>query len=266
MARRTTIPCEYDELSEDNIYNRIIKTTCLLLVRCSDVSTKTKNALKKAMLYFSEVSTIEVGCIPWQSLKFTRENQSYQLLVNICQLILQGMITSDKKGDLRFASYLSKKNMYDLYEKFILNYYKKHWPQLDPKPQRIDWALDEEDTSNWLPEMWTDITLHTNSTFLIIDAKFYKRICKTKKIIRSNNLYQIFAYVKNKAAKSPGVNVQGILLYAKTLDPDQDQPDEKFLISGNLISVRTLDLGAPSFDSIKKELDGIAKALISEEN
>ena len=47
-----------------------------------------------------------------------------------------------------------------------------------------------------------------------------------------------------------------MLLYAKT--KDEMQPDGKYLMSGNKITVRTLDL-YQSFAEIRKELDGIVE-------
>jgi len=49
--------------------------------------------------------------------------------------------------------------------------------------------------------------------------------------------------------------VSGMLLYAKT--DEEIQPDGVYQMSGNQISVRTLDLGLP-FEKIRKQLDGIA--------
>jgi len=56
----------------------------------------------------------------------------------------------------------------------------------------------------------------------------------------SGNLYQIYTYVKNKDSGATG-NVAGILLYAKT--DEAITPDNDFIIGGNRISLKTLDLG-----------------------
>ena len=73
--------------------------------------------------------------------------------------------------------------------------------------------------------------------------------------IHSNNLYQIFAYVKNKDVQNTG-NVSGMLLYAKT---DEDiSPDCTFEMSGNKISVKTLDLNT-DFKHIAEQLDAIVE-------
>ena len=92
---------------------------------------------------------------------------------------------------------------------------------------------------------------------LIIDAKYYKETLQNNfeaKTIHSNNLYQIFAYVKNKA--NEGGEVSGMLLYAKTTE--EIQPNNVYKMSGNKISVRTLDLNC-SFAMLSGVLDGIAE-------
>lgn len=72
--------------------------------------------------------------------------------------------------------------------------------------------------------------------------------------IITGNLYEIFTYVKNKDFHGSG-NVSGVLLYAKT---DEDiTPDNDYMMGGNQISVKTLDLGA-EWTEIKTQLEGVA--------
>ena len=100
---------------------------------------------------------------------------------------------------------------------------------------------------------------------LIIDAKYYTSTMQSnfdKRTVHSGNLYQIFAYVKNKQTAferaGEGTEVSGMLLYAAT---DEDiQPDATYRMSGNRISATTLDLDRP-FDEIRAQLDGIADTL-----
>ena len=67
MARKPRIACEFDELSENNSYNQVIKTVCSLIVRSDDVSRRTKDSIKKSMLYFSNVSFVEPSSIQWSA-------------------------------------------------------------------------------------------------------------------------------------------------------------------------------------------------------
>ncbi len=76
-----------------------------------------------------------------------------------------------------------------------------------------------------------------------------------KATLHSGNIYQIFTYVKNQDAVGAG-NVSGMLLYAKT---DEDiTPDSSYIMGGNRISVKTLDLNK-DFSLIALQLDKIAE-------
>ena len=71
----------------------------------------------------------------------------------------------------------------------------------------------------------------------------------------SNNVYQIFTYVKNQDKDNTG-DIAGILLYAKT---DEDiTPDVMFNIGSNQIGAKTLDLNK-DFALIAAQLDKIAE-------
>lgn len=85
-----------------------------------------------------------------------------------------------------------------------------------------------------------------------------------KHTLHSNNLYQIFTYVKNKEyeLRDKQHEVAGMLLYAKT--EEEIQPNQKYKMSGNRISVRTLDLNL-NFAEIRKQLDRIVDEHFEEE-
>ena len=61
MQKKQMIACEHDELSENNRFNQIIKTTVNVLIRQPSVSAEYKTELKKEMLFFSEVDEIEIA-------------------------------------------------------------------------------------------------------------------------------------------------------------------------------------------------------------
>ncbi|MDO4913786.1 MAG: 5-methylcytosine-specific restriction endonuclease system specificity protein McrC [Bifidobacteriaceae bacterium] len=269
ISRTQRIVCEVDNLTENNMLNQILKTTMLLLMRRSDVEDKYKEELRREILFFSEVDEINVFSIQWSLLRFHKHNQTYQMLIYICYFILDEMLLTTDKGEYHLASFMDEQQMSALYEKFILSYYRKEYPELNAIASQISWALDD-DMSQMLPIMQTDITLSTkdNSRVLIIDAKYYSKIMQRrldKYTIHSNNLYQIFAYVKNMAVQCKrerkSTEVSGMLLYART--DEEIQPDNNYMMSGNRISVKTLDLNRP-FSEISAQLDQIADSLISE--
>jgi 5-methylcytosine-specific restriction enzyme subunit McrC len=139
-----------------------------------------------------------------------------------------------------------------------LEYYKKEFPQIKVSASQIPWQLDDG-ISDMLPIMQSDIMLEYGNKVLIIDAKYYNHNTQTrydKNTLLSNNLYQIFTYVKNKEVQLSGKphEVSGMLLYART--DDIIQPDNDYMMSGNKISVKTIDLNQ-NFKFIAEYLDNI---------
>lgn len=261
IAHQQRLCCEYDELSENNLLNRILKTTALLLITSGKVAPAYCAALKKEMLFFSSVDTVEPKSVQWSNLVYHRNNQTYQLLMGICRYVLDGMLMTEEDGTRHLASFVDSQEMHHLYEKFLLEYYRQEHKELDVSAPHIDWQLDDGYKDN-LPIMQSDIVLQTKNTVLIIDAKYYQHTMQThynRQTVHSGNIYQIFTYVKNKeyelSKKGTAHKVSGMLLYAKT--KDETQPDNRYQMSGTQISVRTLDLYRP-FDEIRQSLDEIA--------
>ena len=137
LAHERVLTCDFDELSENNTLNQILKTTVMLLLRNGKVQAKYKDDLKKKMLYFSNVDIIEPTGIKWSSIHFQRNNQTYRMLVSICQLIIEGMLITTDAGDYRLASFVDAQRMCRLYEKFILEYYTRHYPALSGRASQI---------------------------------------------------------------------------------------------------------------------------------
>ena len=258
LAKKSLLICEYDELSENNLLNQILKTTVILLLRHAKVDQEYKDDLKKEMLFFSEVDTLDPTQIRWSSIRFQRNNNTYRMLISLCQLIIEGTLLTTDDGEYRMSSFLDEQRMSRLYEKFILEYYSKECPQVTATASQISWALDDG-MGTMLPVMQSDIMLTKGSTVLIIDAKYYTHTTQAQydvHTLHSGNLYQIFTYVKNKEVEF-GDNphtVCGMLLYAAT--DEAIQPNNSYQMSGNKISVKTLDLNK-DFSEIAAQLNAI---------
>jgi 5-methylcytosine-specific restriction enzyme subunit McrC len=248
------LACSYDELSENHYMNQILKSAALCLIYNGGVERKNKDALKKSILFFSKVDTLEPSTINWHNLHYNHTNASYRMLINICYLLLHDLLLTTEAGKHKLATFLDDQKMSRLYEKFILEYCKKHFPQYHPAAKEIRW--NTTGTIDFLPKMQSDVILFNieKKKKLIIDAKFYGRIMQTQydtDTIRSNHLYQIFTYVKNEDKDNTGL-VDGMLLYAKT--DDVKITNSVYNLGGNRIIVKTLDLGR-DFVDIKSQLD-----------
>ena len=259
MRNNLQINCDYDILTEDNIYNQILVATSHVLLKHSDVKKETKMRLKKLLLFFQNVSVIDVHTIRWDSLRFDRNNRSYRLLLYICYFIVKEWLLTTENGNFKMQAF-SDEHMCRLFEKFVLAYYKKHHPEFKPYAARIDWNIVEEqsDTSA-LPIMQTDILLTIGERTLIIDTKYYSKILQQqygKETLRSQHLYQIRTYV-NEYDREHNNNVDGMLLYAKTKDSDFEDATISHR-DGYSLFIRTLDLNT-DFEGIKKRLESFVE-------
>ena len=248
--------CSYDVFSENSYMNRIIRATMDMLLH-ADIDKARKRELRKLLVFFGDVEPLNVRSINWK-MHYNRNNQTYRMLISICYLVIKGLLQTNTDGSTRLMDFLDEQRMCRLYEKFILEYYRKEFPMLSASASQIPWALDDG-ISEMLPVMQTDITLVQGNKFLIIDAKYYSHTTQSQysvHTLHSNNLYQIFTYVKNKEAALAEVphEVSGMLLYAKT--DETLQPNNTYQMSGNRISVQTLDLNC-AFSDIAAQLNRI---------
>ena len=258
VKNRQRLSCEFDELSEDNIFNQILKLTSTVLIKNHNVDSEYKSELKKSLLYFGDVSDISVSLIKWSTLRFQRNNQSYKMLMNICYLVIDGLLLSTQSGEYNMATFIDDRHMHSLYESFIREYYRYHYGnEVSVSASFVDWDVPEgSEGIELLPKMKTDITLQKGEKTLIIDAKYYGHTMQhhfDSNTFHSANMYQIFTYVKNFDKEQTG-NVSGMLLYART--NEAIQPDNDYVIGGNKISVKTLNLNC-DFEIIKEQLNTI---------
>lgn len=265
MIRSRKLACEVDELTCDNLFNQILKTTMMVLLKSRDVKNERKTALKKLLIFFDDINTLSPSSIPWRRLVIQRNNRSYEMLMNICYFVLDGRLQTTEKGEYRMASF-SDEHMARLYERFILEYYKQNHKELDDvRAGRVEWNLtgkQDESAIRFLPAMQTDVMLSHGDKTLIIDAKYYGKTLQHqygKDTLHSANLYQIFTYVKNRDRENTG-NVAGVLLYAKT-DEVVIPDDHMYNMAGNRIGAKTLDLNQ-EFGEITKQLDKLVEEYV----
>lgn len=252
------ITCDFDEYNENFLLNKVIKTTLFHLIKSNKIGLQTKNALKKLLNYFSKIDLIEIKLIKWDQIRFNRNNMSYKYAVDLCKLILNGLIVSDKRGENKFKEFLDDTRISILYESFIKAYFRKHYPELNACSKKL--YLTNKPLTSFIPMMKTDITLEYEDRILIIDAKFYNKILRENYInprcrtISNNNLYQILTYVDNQDPMKKG-NVYGMLLYAQTLDEPSISIFD--ILNQHKIFIETLNMNE-DWISIKNKLNLIA--------
>ncbi len=148
--------------------------------------------------------------------------------------------------------------MHDLFEAFVRNFAIRHCTGAKVSAMSVQWQATDlsEHAFEHLPWMFTDVTIVWPDRKLILDCKYYhaamvQRENRTK--FRSGHLYQLHAYVTNKAVETGWENVEGMLLYPTNGDPFDDTFK---LHDRHKIRVSTVNLHQP-WGKIEKELLGL---------
>lgn len=249
--------CNYDDFNENTLLNKVIKTTIFYLIKSNKIGNNTKNLLKKLNAYYVNVDVVDIRTIKWDQIKFNRNNISYKYVIDLCRLILKGLIVTDKHGNNKFKEFLDDSRVSAIYENFIKAYYRKHFPELKASSRKFNLVSNN---ASYAPIMKTDITLEYNNKLLIIDAKFYSKILRDNiydqkcKILSTNNLFQIYTYVDSQDPMKEN-KAYGMLLYAQTIN--EPSVNLSYEIIGHKILVKTLDMNS-TWEDITNRLDNIA--------
>ena len=243
----------YDEFSENILLNQIIKATLVYLSRSKKISQKKRRLFYGLLPYFTEVSDVELDLKLWKNVKYNRQNIRYQFIVDVCRYLYEQLLFDESATSQMMKELQDEQRLSSLYEKFIYAFFKRESHYKVSHPQ-IQWHVDD-DFTDALPIMQTDLVLQKGNKTLIVDAKFYSenmvaRFAGGAAKHKSANLYQIFTYINNWK-KQPDEVVAGMLLYAKTTA--LNQPNHTYHIQGNPIFVVSLDL-QQDFSGIKEDL------------
>lgn len=237
--------CEFDELSHDVAHNRIIKATMLRLSRVSGLDRELAHMLRATSRNLGNVSDIRLTRSDFARVQLHRNNAYYDFLLRICRLAFDLMLPRPDGNGYQFDDVLrNERKMALVFEAFVRNFYRTEQSRFRVEPLQIVWdaiALSRDDKAG-LPTMRTDIFLRSPHRQIIIDTKYYLEALQERfgaKSFRSENLYQLFAYLKNAEARGPAfAATEGILLY-----PAVDHHiDARYSIQGHDVRIATVDL------------------------
>ena len=120
----TQMVCEYENYTDDIIFNQIIKRTIEILVKSPNLDPSLKNKLFKKKLYFTNISDIELSKPLFKQIRYNRNNYQYRLLMNISEFIYLRLTTTEDQKNLTFLDFVRDQQLQKLYEKFVLNFYR----------------------------------------------------------------------------------------------------------------------------------------------
>src|SRR6478609_8658689 len=161
LSNRSRLVCEFDEYEPDTPHNQALKSVIVLLIRQGDVTTPRKDALRRLLPYLDAVTLVAPTSIRWAALTYHRANASYRLLLGVCELVVRGLLPTQKAGTAKLTSWVSDDAMSSLYERFLREYYNVHRPDLAPSASTVAWDYDDASAvgAEQLPAMRTDVRL-----------------------------------------------------------------------------------------------------------
>lgn len=253
--------CTFDELTVDTLPNQILKSTCVCLIRATNLLTKSNHTLLRSTVDLLDgVSAIRISSSLFRRVQLHRNNRKYRFLLNVCELLNNCYSPSEVSGSGRFADFLQDDvQMSRVFESFVLQFSRKHCIGADVRSMQITWdgSWDSE-VAEVLPIMKTDVTIEYPDNKTILDCKFYRQALVTRydrKRLHSNHLYQLTAYLTNQARHSGWENVRGILLYPAV----NHQLSHAFELQGHSVQIESIDLDKP-WRVIHDRLSGIVVA------
>lgn len=169
IRRRAT--CYYDDFVVDSQLNRVVKAAISILYRRLEDGER-KKRLRNILYIMHDVQEVDPRRMNWH-FRFNRNNELYKMLVGISHLVVREMLLSGDDASDKMQKITDNQEPWDLYEHFILEFYRYHYRRLNANPSLVKWNSDNE---SFLPTMKTDITLTGPEKTLIIDAKYpYKK-------------------------------------------------------------------------------------------
>lgn len=246
--------CSFDVLDYNVRENQILRKTLENLTLLEELNPKLKKEIFYLLKIFPKVNSIKIESKLFENIELNALEYFYDFMLNVCELIHENLLVEEKSGKLKFQDlWQDEKQMANLFERFVRNFYKIETKKFQEiKRENINWKFASKDkkAEKFLPKMQTDVSLISKNDKIIVETKFYKQTFQKhfdSEKIHSQNLYQLFAYLKN--IDSENKKVKGILLY-----PTVNQSLNLKYYQNNLeINVRTINLNQ-NWKKIHKEM------------
>ena len=251
LRARGRAACDFEELSVDILSNRILRTSLRrLLAGKTGLDNHIRKEVRSAHTRMDGVSPVALNRNTFGRLQLGGNRRLYQFLLSVCKLLYESQVVDEETGHVRFVDFRrDEARMWRLFEDFVTGFYRREQAvyRVNRGGRRIAWSGSSGATSadrSRIPVMEADIILESPLRRIILDTKYYSNPVSRRDgshigKLRSPNLYQLLAYLRNREATKPaGPLHEGILLY-----PQVDEPLRADIrLEGFRIQARTVNL------------------------
>jgi 5-methylcytosine-specific restriction enzyme subunit McrC len=181
----------YQEFTEDNLLNRILKTV-LTSLRTVTKNQSNKKNLNIALVYLEDIQVIRLSSIVFSQVRFNRLNEVYRPVFEMAKMFYMNRQPGAYAGDERTFTFLIPLNdlfEYTLYKWLDEGLTLQGYEILYQTPQRY---LDEGNKEFTLKP---DITVwRGKKAAFIVDAKYKNPVFNGKIDLSESDVYQMLAY------------------------------------------------------------------------
>jgi 5-methylcytosine-specific restriction enzyme subunit McrC len=258
--------CHFDELSHNVLHNQILKTTIGRLARTRGIDVKLAHQLRMLHRRMSDVDDIPLSRLAFHRVQLHRNNAFYDFLMKICELVQQNLLAEQHGAGYRFRDFhRDEDRMAAVFEDFVTSFFSREQSAYKVAGQEwLAWKATPlgAEAKAALPGMKMDIVLRGHGRTIIIDTKYYRDALKrnqhgTEKV-KSENLYQLYAYLRNIDVGN-GPPAEGMLLYPTVTR----SLDLGYVIDGHSVRICTIDL-AQDWQGIRRDMLRLLEPVVSQ--
>ncbi|GAA0635768.1 5-methylcytosine-specific restriction endonuclease system specificity protein McrC [Brevundimonas lenta] len=268
LLDRGQVACRFEEFTVDTPRNRLVRAALDAIaarVRDRDLSRRCRTLA--ADLDRTGVSARRPTPAELAVDVISRNEAEDRLMVAAARLALDLALPTEDSGSTALnAAERDERAARKLFEKAVAGFYAAELRAKDGwkvnRGTHLDWQIEDATSGmrDILPAMRCDVVLDnaTAGRRLVIDTKFTHILTSgwhRARSVRSNYLYQIYAYLRSQAGRHPLADrAEGLLLH-----PAVDAAvDEEVVIQGHRIRFATVDLAAKDPGEIRKRLLDLA--------
>ena len=263
---RRQVCVRYEELSRNVLHNRIVKTTMSRLAAVTNLDGGLRADLVRLALRIPDVTEVELRDDLFSRVQIHRNNADYGFLLDLCRLLARHLFPAARAGTVRFRDFTADdREMGLLFEAFVRGFLRIEHPELGVHPghRQIEWKETPESGAKRFPVMQADVYMQgVGGACAIVETKCVSNPFAgvdggRSDSLRSDHLYQIFAYLANHARSYPDDPLAfGVLLYATA----GATFDYRYRVHGHPLWVRSVDLAKP-WQTVRADLHHLALAL-----
>lgn len=255
------VACDVDELHHDVAPNRMLKAGLRQILRCRGIDATLTSRARALCSTLSDVEDPGLTEALLRSVRIPRAAPLYRLARDVCGLLLRHTLPDESGTGLALRDFTRDDlEMAHLFEAFVRGFLQ--WEARGWKVNRneVRWAetTGGAESLRLLPRMTTDVSMHAPGRRVIVETKFVRRPFRVmddeeeRVKLRSEHLYQLFAYAMNTHAAHRSLRLEGRLVYASA----GRGVKAAFSWGAVPVEVHTIDLTA-EWGAVREQMRGV---------